>query len=114
MDRIGDSAKKGLDFIKSRARETVEVQKLSSELKQLEDRRERCLTDIGHRVMAAYGSDDMCDETFRDRVEEVHYLTDQIKQVSAEHESTKDNLRQSVGGLMPKRNAPPIPPPEYD
>ena len=28
MDRIGDSAKKGLDFIKSRAKETVEVQKL--------------------------------------------------------------------------------------
>ena len=114
MDRIGDSAKKGLDFIKSRAKETVEVQKLSSTLKQLEDRRERCLLDLGHRVLAAYGTDKMCDESFQDRVEEANYLTQQIQKVKEEHESTREHLRQSVEDLMPKRSGPPIPPPDYD
>ena len=45
MDRISDSAKKGLDFIKSRALETVEVQKLSSGIKRLEERRDNCLLE---------------------------------------------------------------------
>jgi len=98
MDRLGDSAKKGLDFIKSRAKETVEVQKLSSTLKQLEDRRERCLLDLG----------------LQDRVEEANYLTQQIQKVKEEHESTREHLRQSVEDLMPKRSGPPIPPPDYD
>ena len=69
MDRIGDSAKKGFDFIKSRALETVEVQKLSSLVKELDDRRNQCLLDLGHRVVACYGTEDLKDEVFQDRVE---------------------------------------------
>lgn len=114
MDRLGDSAKKGLDFLKSRAKETVEVQKLSSTAKQLEERRLQCLIDLGHRVVAAHGTEDFQESIFTDRVEEVQKLTAELEKVQQEHEETKTHLRQSMEELLPKRSGPPIPPPEYD
>lgn len=114
MDRIGDSAKRGLDFIKSRALETVEVQKLSSEVKQLEERRQNCLLEIAHRVLAAYGTDQMKDETFADRVEEAQYLDQRLEQVRVEQESTKEHLKQSVGDILPRRPGSTFKGPNYD
>lgn len=114
MDRIGDSAKKGLDFIKNRARETVEVQKMATTIKQLEQRREECLLDLGLRVLVCYGTDDMTDASFRDRVEEVRELSSRIETLSAEYEETKTHLKQSMEDLIPKRPGPPIPSPDYE
>jgi hypothetical protein len=114
MDRIGDSAKKGLDFIKSRALETVEVQKLSSEVKELEERRTQCLLDLGHRVIACYGTDELKDEVFRDRVEEVGILTEKLEAAKAKYEETKAHLKHSMEDLIPRRPQPPIPSPDYE
>lgn len=114
MDRIGDSAKKGLDFIKSRALETVEVQKLSSVVKELEERRRQCLLDLGHRVMACYGTGELKDEVFQDRVEEVQALTAELESVRGKYEETRTHLRQSVEELIPGRPKSPIPEPDYE
>jgi hypothetical protein len=114
MDRIGDSAKKGLDFIKSRAKETVELQRLAANLKQLEERRRECLLDLGHRVVVCYGTEELRDETFQDRVEEVNHLTSDLEKAKAEYEAAKEHLKQSVEDLMPKRPAPHIPEPDYE
>ena len=114
MDRIGDSAKKGLDFIKSRALETVEVQKLSSEVKELEERRTQCLLDIGHRVLACYGTDELKDEVFQDRVEEVRTLNEKLDAAKAKYEETKTHLKNSMEDLIPRRGQPPIPSPDYE
>ena len=114
MELIGHSAKKGLDFIKSRAKETMDVQKLSSQLKQLEERREQCLLDIGHRVLVAYGTEDLKDETFRDRVEEIAHLKEEMERVKAEYEGTLTHLKSSMEDLLPKKPKPPIPGPDYE
>ena len=114
MDRIGDSAKKGLDFIKSRALETVEVQKLSSLVKELDDRRNQCLLDLGHRVVACYGTEDLKDEVFQDRVEEVRALTEELEKARERYEATREHLRHSVEDLIPRRPKPPIPSPDYE
>jgi galactokinase/mevalonate kinase-like predicted kinase len=114
MDRIGDSAKKGFDFLKSRAKETVEVQKLSSAVKQLEERRQLCLLTLGHRVLEAYGTDALSDDIFRDQVEEVQNLTQEIDSLKREHEETKSHLRQSVEDLLPKRPGSSYPGPDYE
>jgi hypothetical protein len=114
MDRIGDSAKKGLDFIKSRALETVEVQKLSSVVKELEERRNQCLLDLGHRVVACYGTEELKDEVFQDRVEEVHALTEKLESAQTKYEETKAHLRHSMEDLIPGRPQPPIPSPDYE
>jgi len=114
MDRIGDSAKKGLDFLKSRAKETVEVQKLSSALKELEERRQRCVLDLGHRVLEAFGTEALNDETFRDRVEEIESLTEELERRREEHEQTVTHLRQSVEELLPRRPGTSIPGPDYE
>ena len=114
MDRIGYSAKRGLDFIKSRAMETVEVQKLSSELKQLEERRQNCLLEIAYRVLAAYGTEQMTDATFRDRVEEAQALDAQIEELKSRQEDTKEHLKQSVGEILPRRPGSTFKGPDYE
>ena len=115
MDRIGDSAKKGLDFLRSRALETVEVQKLSGSIKKLEERRHNCLLELGHLALAAYGTPDLTDETFRVRVEEIEALEQELAAAQKEHHDTVEQLRQSMGDLLPKRpGSSPIPAPEYD
>lgn len=128
MDRLGDSAKKGFDFIKSRAKETMEVQKLSSSIKQIEERRQQCLLDLGHRVLATYQTEELTSETFRDRVEEIRDLEAQLQQKSSDYQGLKKHLRQSVGDLLPGKSNPsesdastteaapstPIPAPDYE
>ena len=114
MDRIGDSTKKGLDFIKSRALETVELQKLSSEVKELEGRRNQCLLDLGHRVMACYGTNELKDEVFQDRVEEIRSLTEKLEVAQHKLEETKQHLKNSMEDLVPRRPQPPIPSPDYE
>lgn len=114
MDRIGDSAKKGIDFIKSRALETVEVQKLSATVKELEERRRQCLLDLGHRVVACYGTDDLRDEVFQDRVEEIQALNEELEAAKNKYEETRTHLRQSVEELIPRRPKSPIPEPDYE
>lgn len=115
MDRISDSAKKGLDFIKSRALETVEVQKLSSGIKRLEERRDNCLLELGHLVLAAYGTEDLTDSTFRPRVEEMEHLIQELEKLKQEYHETVEHLRHSMEDLLPKKpGSSPIPEPDYD
>ena len=114
MDKLGESARKGFDFLRSRAQETVEVQKLSSVIRDLEERRERCLIDLGHRVMASIGTPDMKDETFQDRVEEVKKLSAELEKNLQEQEETRESLKQSVGDLMPKPPKSQFEGPSYD
>ena len=114
MDKLGDSAKKGFDFLRNRAAETVEVTKLSSELKELEERRNQSLIDLGHRVMVAFETENMTDETFRDRVEEVRHLSLEIEKVEKNYKETKTQLRQSIDDVIPKRSGVSIPSPDYE
>lgn len=101
MDRFGESARKGFDFLKSRARETVEVSKIGSAIKELEERREQCLIDIGHRVMAMFDGPSLDKEAFRDRVEEVRSLNAELAQTQAEYEAVKSSLKSSVEEILP-------------
>lgn len=115
MDRLGDSAKKGLDFIKNRALETVEVQKLAATIRKLEDRRRQCLTELGHLVVAAYGTEDLKDETFAPRVDEIRYLTNEIELAKQNHEESREQLLQNVEELLPQRpGTSRLPEPKYD
>ena len=114
MDKLGESAKKGFDFLRNRANETVEVTKLSSKLKSLEERRDQCLLDLGCRVMATFDTDELTNDIFRDRVEEVRHLTAQIKEVEEQYSQTKDQLRQSFDGVLPQSSSLSIPSPDYE
>lgn len=104
MDRFGESARKGFDFLKSRAKETVEVTKLSSNIRELEDRRDHCLLDIGHRVMAMYDGPAFDKEALRDRVEEVRALNAELEAAKREYEDVKTSLKTSVEEIIPGRH----------
>jgi hypothetical protein len=101
MDRFGESARKGFDFLKSRAKETVEVTKLNSSIRDLEERRDQCLRDIGHRVMAMFDSPVFDREALRDRVEEVRKLNTELDATEKEYEDVKTSLKSSVEDILP-------------
>lgn len=106
MDKFGESARRGFDFLKSRAKETIEVQKLSSGVRDLESRRDKCLLDLGHRVWAMYDSPDFDKEALRDRVEEVRKLNKEIEAMKGDYDSVKTHLKSSVEGLLPGHSQP--------
>lgn len=103
MDRFGESARKGFDFLKNRAKETVEVTKLSSNIRELEARRDQCLLDIGHRVMAMYDGPVFDKEALRDRVDEVRSLNAELDAANHEYQEVKTSLKSSVEDIIPGR-----------
>lgn len=115
MDRFQDMANKGLDFLKSRAKETVEAQRLHSTVRDLEARRERSLLDLGHRVVAMFDLPDFDKDAVRDRVEEIQRLTSEIATAKQEFETVKEQIKESVEDVLPQRPGSAIPqPPSYD
>lgn len=103
MERFGESARRGFDFLKNRAKETVEVQKLSTNVRELEMRRDQCLMDIGHRVLAMFDSPIFDKEALRDRVDEVRRLNREIDYAQADYQSAKSHLKSSVEEILPGR-----------
>ncbi len=115
MDRFQDMASKGLDFLKNRAKETVEAQRLHSAVRDLEVRRERALLDLGHRIVAMFDLPDFDKEAVRDRVEEIQRLTTEIETAKQEFETVKDQIKESVEEILPQKPSGSIPqPPSYD
>lgn len=104
MDDISSKAKegllKGIDFIKSRAQETVDIQKLGSRIRQLEQRREECILDLGHRVFVMFEMDRFDPQSLKDRVEEVRELNGQIEALQGEVAETREHFKQGVGQLV--------------
>ncbi len=107
MDRFGDTAKRSFDFLKSRALDTVEAQKINANLRKLEERRERCLVDIGHRVNVMFDLPEFDREAVRDRVEELRHLTVAVEQARAELDALAAKHRKE------SRPAGGIPTPDY-
>ena len=119
MDRFQDSAKKGFDFLKSRAKETVEAQKLNSSIRDIEERRDSCLQDLGHRVVAMFDTANFDREALRDRVEEVRRLSADLEAAQHDYDSLKNHFKTSVEEILPKGVKPEpttpgsIPEPDY-
>ena len=103
MDRFQDMANKGLDFLKSRAKETVEAQRLHSVTRDLEARRERSLLDLGHRVVAMFDLPEFDKEAVRDRVEEVLRLSEELDKARQEYEATAAELKSAVADAVSGR-----------
>lgn len=103
MDRFGDTAKKGFDFLKSRALETVEAQRINTNIKKLGERRDKCLMDIGHRVNVMFDLPEFDRESLRDRVEELRNLSRQVEEARAELDAlvAKDRDDKEGGSSVP-------------
>ncbi len=102
MDFFGDKARKGLDFLKSRAKETVEAQKLVSGIRALEDQRDRCLMDIGHRVVAMFETESFDRQALRDLAEEAKRIHAELEVQTEIYQKVKEQLKQSVEEILPK------------
>lgn len=109
MDQFQEKAKKGLDFLKSRAMETVEVQKLTSALRAMERRKEECILDLGHRVFVMFEMDRFDPESLKERVDEVRKLNGEIEEKQREVRELREQFKHSVEEIIPGRQQRPVP-----
>lgn len=107
MDQFSDKARKGLDFLKSRAKETVESQKLSSQIRQLEGKRDSCLLDLGHRVFVMFEMDRFEPEPLQPRIDEIRQLNRELESKQDEAKRLKEQFRKSVEEVIPGRSDEP-------
>ena len=102
MEEFGKKAKDGIlsgfQFIKGKVNVTIDLQKLYSQQKTLQHRRDECLLEVGQRVFVFFEMDRVQNlkeddwESIRPRVDEVKdinrklvELEEQIAQVKAGH-----------------------------
>jgi len=93
MDDLGSKAKhglkSGLDFLKGKAKEAVDLTKLHGEIKRLQGRRDEYLLDIGHRVFVMFEMDRFEPEGLKPRVEEIRELNREIETLQEEAQAVK-------------------------
>ena len=97
MDQFQDKAIKGFNYLKTKAQETVEHQKLSAQIRQLEARRDNCILDLGHRVFVMFEMDRFAPETLKGRVDEIRGLN---LEIDAIHEQAR-----TIGSPHPEEEA---------
>ncbi|CAN0504595.1 unnamed protein product, partial [Phaeothamnion confervicola] len=99
MDDFGKKAKEGflsgISFLKSKAKETVDLQKLSSQHKALETRRDECLMEVGQRVFVFFEMDrvqtlEEADwEPIRPRIDEVKDINRKLQEIDEQMTALK-------------------------
>lgn len=87
MDQFQDKAIQGFNYLKTKAQETVEAQKLAAQIRQLETRRNNCILDLGHRVFVMFEMDRFQPETLKPRVNEIRELN---LEIDALHEKSRE------------------------
>ena len=91
MDELGKKAKEnilsGFQFLKGKAKETLDLQKLGGQMKTLEQRREECLQEVGQRVFVFFEMDKVHHleesdwESIRPRIDEVKEINRQLNAI---------------------------------
>lgn len=115
MDNFQEKAKHGLDFLRDRAKETVEAQKLAAHVRGLEKRKEECILDLGHRVFVMFEMDRFEPESLKQRVDEIRELNQQIEEKQVESRQVREQFKQSMSHIMAREDqAEPSHPEEWD
>lgn len=102
MDQFSQKAKQhlkvGLDFLHKKARETLDVTKLQSQLRQVQEQKQQALITLGERACAMFDMDSFRAEELKDGVDQVRELQrqiteleQQIQEVRKEDEPPADN-----------------------
>lgn len=106
MDNLSDKAKKGLtkglEFLKNRAQETVEIQKSNKYIKELQKRHEESIRDLGYRVYGMMQKGDIDQRALRERFLEALELEKAIERGLRDQTNIRDQFRTDLQIFVPK------------
>lgn len=100
MEDFGQKAKSqlkmGFDFLKGKAKDTVDITKLQSQIRSLEQRRDECLLEVGQRVYVMFDMDKFDPEDVKPRVNEVREIKARIEALQTEVKSIKQGQHEAA------------------
>lgn len=106
MDNLSDKAKKGLskglEFLKNRAHETVELHKSNNYIKELQKRHEESIRDLGYRVYGMMQKGDIDQRALRERYLEALELEKAIERSMRDQGNIRDQFRTDLQIFVPK------------
>ncbi len=105
MDKFSRKAKeglqKGVEFLRHRAQETVELHKATSHLKELQKRHEECIRDLGYRTYAMLQKGALDQRVLRERYVEALELEKAIQRAIKEQENIRDRYSADLQIFVP-------------
>lgn len=112
MDNLSEKAKKGLqksvEFLRSRAQETLELHKVSTHVKELQKRHEECIRDMGYRVYTMMRKGEIDQRALRERYVEALELEKAIERGIRDQENIRDQYRADLKIFLPKEAPPAV------
>lgn len=106
MDNLGDKAKKGLskglEFLRNRAQETVEIHKSNAYIKELQKRHEESIRDLGYRVYGMMQKGEIDQRALRERFLEALELEKAIERGLRDQTNIRDQFRTDLQIFVPK------------
>jgi hypothetical protein len=110
VDKFSKKAKeglqKGVEFLRHRAQETVELHKATSHLKELQKRHEECIRDLGYRTYAMLQKGTLDQRVLRERYVEALELEKAIQRAIKEQENIRDRYSTDLQIFVPPTTAP--------
>ena len=113
MDEFGKKAKDGLlhgiQFLKDKAQETMDLQKLNGQVRSLEQRRDECLQEVGQRVYVFFEMDRVQSLQESDW-ESIRPRIDELKEIKRKLQATEEQIVAVKSGQhidSPREDAPP-------
>ncbi len=109
MDKFSQKAKeglqKGMEFLRNRAQETVDVHKANAHLKELQRRHEECIRDMGYRVYAMMQKGALDQRLLREQYVEALELEKAVQRALKEVENIRDRYSSDLKLFVPKNEA---------
>lgn len=110
VDKFSKKAKeglqKGVEFLRHRAQETVELHKATSHLKELQKRHEECIRDLGYRTYAMLQKGTLDQRVLRERYVEALELEKAIQRAIKEQENIRDRYSTDLQIFVPPTTVP--------
>ncbi len=108
MDKFSQKARqglqKGVEFLRNRAQETVDVHKASAHLKELQRRHEECIRDLGYRVYAMMQKGTLDQKLLRERYVEALELEGAVQRALKNVENIRDRYSTDLKLFVPRND----------
>jgi len=105
VDKFSKKAKeglqKGVEFLRNRAQETVEMHKATAHLKELQKRHDECIWDLGYRTYAMLQKGALDQRVLRERYVEALEFEKAIQRAIKEQNSIRDRHNSDLQIFVP-------------
>ena len=100
VDEFSQKAKEklkvGFDFLKTKAKDTIDITKLQAQMKSLEQRRDELLLEVGQRVYVMFDMDQFAPEDVKGRIDEVREINRRLEAIQHEIQAIRKGEESSA------------------